>query len=160
MPASARVGLIADTHGTIDPRVHDALYGVEEIVHAGDIGGDAVLYELETIAPVTAARGNCDGDSLAGFDLPLTARTTVAGVRILVIHDIHDLGPIPSDVDVVVCGHSHHPSVALHGRVLVVNPGSATNPRLVPGPSVAVLEVGAHDEPRAYIVMLDEMSEA
>jgi hypothetical protein len=140
--------------------VHDALEGVDEIVHAGDIGGDAILYELETIAPVTAARGNCDGKSMAGFDLPFTARTTVAGVRILVIHDIHDLGPMPSDVDVVVCGHSHHPGIALHGRVLVVNPGSATNPRLVPGPSVALLDVGTDDEPRASIVMLDEMSGA
>ena len=33
------VGLISDTHGLIRPGVHDALEGVELILHAGDVGG-------------------------------------------------------------------------------------------------------------------------
>jgi hypothetical protein len=92
------------------------------IVHAGDIGADPVLlYELETIAPVTAVLGNCDA-GLPGFDLAAIARLRIADKTILVIHDLADLGPIPEDVDVVVRGHSHAPSVQWHGQVLIVTP--------------------------------------
>ena len=65
-------------------------------MHAGDIGADPdVLWELEAIAPVTAVLGNCDY-ALPGFELAGLARTTVAGVRILAIHDFADLGPMPA----------------------------------------------------------------
>lgn len=158
MSGPVLVGLISDTHGLVDPRVHEALCGVVAIIHAGDIGSDATLYELGVIAPVTAALGNCDGPALAAFDVQLQVRTKVAGVRILAIHDIHDLGPIPSDVDVVVHGHTHMPSIQYHGRVLVVNPGSASHPRLVPGPSVGILEIG-DGRLEARIVMLDDLAE-
>jgi putative phosphoesterase len=141
----------------VDPRIHDALDGVVEIVHAGDVCSDAILYELETIAPVTVALGNCDGEGVAGFGVPFVARTMVAGVRILVIHDISDLGDMPTEVDVVVCGHSHVPGIQYHGRVLVVNPGSATQPRLVPAPTVAILEIDDEARVSARIVRLDEL---
>ena len=36
------------------------LAGVELILHAGDVGGDAVLDELALIAPVRAVYGNTD----------------------------------------------------------------------------------------------------
>ncbi len=157
MPQPVLVGLISDTHGCVDPRVYEAFSGVVEIVHAGDICSDAILYELETIAPVTAALGNCDGAGVAGFGVPFVARTMVAGLRILAIHDFGDLGEIPADVDVVACGHSHLPRIQYHGRVLVVNPGSATQPRLVPAPSVAILEIDDEARVSARIVMLDEL---
>ncbi len=48
------IGLIADTHGYLDPRVPPALKGVDLILHAGDIGAEDVLAALERIAPVTA----------------------------------------------------------------------------------------------------------
>ena len=34
--------------------------GVELILHAGDVGGDEILDELELIAPVRAVYGNTD----------------------------------------------------------------------------------------------------
>ncbi len=37
------IGLIADTHGYLDPRVPPALKGVHLILHAGDIGAEGVL---------------------------------------------------------------------------------------------------------------------
>ena len=54
------IGLISDTHGLVRPEVHAALSGVELILHAGDVGGDAILAELQTIAPVLAVYGNTD----------------------------------------------------------------------------------------------------
>lgn len=156
-----RVGLIADTHGHLDPRVKTVF--AEEgplvaIVHAGDIGADRqLLWELETVAPVTAVLGNTD-HPLLGFDLAAIARTTVAGTRILVIHDLADLGPVPADVDVVVRGHSHVPSVQEHGEVLVVNPGSASQRRRMPSTSVAILELAEGRRPSARIVMLGDVA--
>jgi predicted phosphodiesterase len=54
------LGLISDTHGLIRPGVHSALTGVELILHAGDVGGTAILDELRLIAPVRAVFGNTD----------------------------------------------------------------------------------------------------
>ena len=157
-----RVGLISDTHGTLDSRVAVAFAQegpLAAIVHAGDIGASPdVLWELEAIAPVTAVLGNCD-IALPGFDLGAVARVTVAGTRILAIHDFADLGPIPADVDVVVRGHSHIPSVQWHGERLVVNPGSASQRRRAPSRSVAILELGEGRRPSARIVALDDFAE-
>lgn len=157
-----RVGLISDTHGHLDSRVLAAFADagpLVAIVHAGDIGSDpVVLWELEAVAPVTAVLGNCDFP-LPGFELSGLARITVAGVRILAIHDFGDLGPMPSDVDVVVRGHSHIPSVQEHGDVLVVNPGSASQRRRMPSRSVAILELPQDGRPAARIVMLDDVGE-
>ena len=38
-----------------------AFDGVDEILHAGDVGDEEVLAILETLAPVRAVRGNVDG---------------------------------------------------------------------------------------------------
>ena len=153
-----RVGLISDTHGGLDARVLSLFAGqgpLAAIVHAGDIGASpGILWELEAIAPVTAVLGNCD-HAMPGFDLASVARTTISGVRVLAIHDFRDLGGIPDDVDVVVCGHSHVPRVEYHGDVLVVNPGSASEPRRMWRRSVGILEIAAQKRSTARILMLD-----
>ena len=154
-----RVGLISDTHGWLDPRAIAALEREEPlaaVVHAGDIGASPqIIYELEAIATVTAVLGNCDA-AIPGFDLPSFASLTVSGRRIAVIHDLSDLGPIPDGVDVVVRGHSHIPGVQWHGRVLVVNPGSASQRRKQPSCTVAVLDIAEGGELSARIIDLDE----
>lgn len=139
MHAVARVGLISDTHGRLDPRAADALTGVDIILHAGDVCAEHVLMELEAIAPVLAVEGNCDAGTMSR--LPVKVVRDIAGVRILVIHDLTALGPIPEDVDVVVCGHTHRPREEWHGGVLVLNPGSASQRRSMPYRSVGRLDI-------------------
>ena len=155
-----RVGLISDTHGVLDVRVlaaFEAAGPLAAIVHAGDIGPTPqIVWELEALAPVTAVEGNCD-PHFPGLPLDIVALTTVAGVRILAVHDFTDLGPIPEGVDVVVRGHSHVPSVQQHGKVLVVNPGSASQRRRQPSRSVGILELVEGQPPAARIVILDEV---
>jgi putative phosphoesterase len=155
-----RVGLISDTHGWLDPRAVEALMReapLAAIVHAGDVGADPqVLWELEGIAPVTAVLGNCDS-GVPGWSVDGIARLTVAGKRILVVHDLADLGPIPGDVDVVVRGHSHTPGAQWHGDTFVVNPGSASQRRRQPSCTVGVLEIPAGGEAAELrIIALDE----
>jgi len=162
-PQQTRVGLISDTHGWLDPRARAALAAelpLAGIVHAGDIGNAVVIDELEMLAPpVTAVVGNCDFSSIPGLPRETVARVTVAGKVVLVIHDFTELGPIPEDVDVVVRGHSHEPSMQWRDGVLVVNPGSASQRRRHPSCSVGVLEIAGDGTLSARLIELDELGE-
>jgi putative phosphoesterase len=140
------IGLISDTHGMVRPRVHEALAGVELILHAGDVGDDAILDELETIAPVRAVYGNTDepGRRRLAESLDLV----LDGVRIHVSHG-HEVGsPTPAKLaeryaaDVIVYGHTHRQLVTRVGERLVVNPGAAGARRFNLQPSVALLRIG------------------
>jgi putative phosphoesterase len=139
------IGLISDTHGLLRASVHDALAGVSEIPHAGDVGGDEILDELALIAPVRAVYGNCDSPG----DPRLRPRLDhdVGGVRIHVSHG-HELGVPKPEVllrtyvaDVIVYGHTHRPLVVRADGRLVVNPGAAGPRRFDIVPSVARLTV-------------------
>jgi uncharacterized protein len=124
--AMLRIGLISDTHGLLRPAAVDFLQGCAHILHAGDIGGAAILDALATLAPVTAVRGNNDnGTDLA--DLPETARLQVGGLQLYMLHNLRELAvdPRAAGVDIVVSGHSHKPLVEQREGVLYVNPGSA-----------------------------------
>ena len=123
------IGLISDTHGLVRPEVHAALSGVELILHAGDVGGDEILVELQTIAPVLAVYGNTDapGNPL----LQDSVETEFDGVRVHVSHG-HEVGsPTPAKLlarysaDVIVYGHTHRPLVVQAQDRWVVNPGAA-----------------------------------
>jgi len=117
------IGLIADTHGYLDPRVPPALKGVELILHARDIGSEAVLATLARIAPVTAVAGNNDA-KLAQLGLPLRADMELEGVKLHLVHRLIDAAPGPG-TRIVVYGHSHKALVAEREGVLWVNPGAA-----------------------------------
>jgi putative phosphoesterase len=140
-----RIGLISDTHGLVRPDVHTALAGVELILHAGDVGGDEILDELATIAPVCAVYGNTDAPGHPrlsnGIDLELD------GVSIHVSHG-HEVGsPTPEKLlarysaNVIVYGHTHKPVVARAEGRLVVNPGAAGPRRFDLLPSLAILTI-------------------
>ncbi len=139
-----RVGVISDTHGSLPAAVHDVFAGVDRILHAGDIGNEDVITELETIAPVTAVSGNTDPAQI-GFTHPERASVAIGGVRFLVGHIYAELvrPGIPADVDVVVFGHTHVPRVEHNHGLLLLNPGSASRSRSGHGHTVAVVERAA-----------------
>lgn len=120
------IGVISDTHGLLRPEAVAAMRGVDQIIHAGDIGAPEVLSSLAEIAPVTAVRGNNDKGVRAGR-IPSTALFEAEGVSIYVLHDVSelDLDPAAAGVAVVISGHSHKPSEGVRGGVLFFNPGSA-----------------------------------
>jgi len=122
----ASVGVISDTHGLLRPEALAALEGADRIIHAGDVGGMEILRRLETVAPVTAVRGNMDWGAPTG-DLPATEVLEVGGVTFYVLHDLGDLdlSPQGAGFQVVVHGHTHLPERRRDGDVLYLNPGSA-----------------------------------
>lgn len=144
MASQHLIGLISDTHGLLRPDVHDALAGVELILHAGDVGGEDILHELRTIAPTLAVRGNTDAPA------PYLEREIIREIGGLSVHVSHghELGrPTPERLlarypqDVLVYGHTHKPFLLeWEGRV-VVNPGGAGQRRFDLEPSVARLRI-------------------
>lgn len=139
------IGLVSDTHGLVRAELHDALAGVELILHAGDVGGDDVLDELATIAPVQAVYGNTDAPGRPRLAQAIVRR--VDGLRIHVSHG-HELGsPTPARLlaaypaEVLVYGHTHQPLVTRVDDRLVVNPGAAGPRRFDLEPSVALLTI-------------------
>ena len=147
------VGLIADTHGLVRPGIAAAFAGVQRILHAGDVGGSAVLELLSAIAPVDAVFGNVDDPHDPALER--ARRVAIGGLTIHVSHG-HELGR-PSaelalaryaDADVVVFGHTHRSAIVrgADGR-LAVNPGAAGPRRFDLQPSVARLTIahGAAD---------------
>jgi len=158
MPSSAVhvVGLIADTHGLIRPGVHEALKGVELILHAGDVGGSQILDELRLIAPTRAVSGNTDspGDPTLADQIDLE----LGGVRIHVSHG-HEVGsPNPArlaqlyDADVIIYGHTHQHVVTTLGNQLFVNPGAAGPRRFKLSPSVARMVIA---KGKAEVTIID-----
>jgi uncharacterized protein len=143
------IGLISDTHGLVRPDVHTALAGVELILHAGDVGGDDILDELQLIAPVHAVYGNTDppGDPR----LTESIEIAIGGVRVHVSHG-HEVGsPTPAkllgryNADVIVYGHTHKQLLTSAGGRWVVNPGAAGPRRFDLMPSVARMTIRGRD---------------
>ncbi len=137
------IGVISDTHGLLRPAALAALRGVDRIVHAGDVGAPEVLRGLETIAPVTAVRGNNDHGPWAA-KLPLTDVLELNEVMLYVIHDVKelDVDPRVAGLAAVIAGHSHRPIAEERDGVLFFNPGSAGPRRFRLPISVGRLRVG------------------
>ena len=114
------------------------------ILHAGDVGRDAILDVLATIAPVYAVYGNTDAP---GPRLAAVVALDIGGLSVHVSHG-HEVGsPTPEKLlarysaDVIVYGHTHKPLVHRAGNRLVVNPGAAGPRRFHLQPTVARLSI-------------------
>lgn len=134
------LGIISDTHGLLRPEAINALQGVELIIHAGDIGKPEILDQLEKIAPAVAVRGNVD---YWANHLKMTEVVEVGDALLYVLHDLGtlDLDPKAAQMDAVIYGHSHQPSIESKHGVLYLNPGSAGPRRFDLPVSVALLHV-------------------
>jgi putative phosphoesterase len=134
------IGVISDTHGLLRPEAVTALGGCSLIIHAGDIGGPAILDRLGAIAPVAAVRGNTDSGEWA-MALPKTEVVEIAGLHIYVIHDLMeiDLDPAAAGFNAVICGHTHRPVIEDYRGTLLINPGSAGPRRFELPVSVALI---------------------
>jgi len=140
-----RVGLISDTHNMLRGQVFTVFRGVDLILHAGDVGDDDILDELETLAPVYAVRGNTD--PIDNPRLPASRALEISGVRVHVSHG-HEVGAKPITLmaaypgfDVIIYGHTHRELVTESEGILVINPGAAGARRFDLMPCVGILTV-------------------
>jgi uncharacterized protein len=144
-----RIGLISDSHGYLPGKVFDVFADVQVILHAGDIVGDHILDELESIAPVYAVSGNMDGSP--NKRRPQTFCGEFAGVKVCMTHG-HLIDPGDYNASalqlfageaprIIVHGHSHRAKHEKVGEVSIINPGAACKPRFRDVPSVAIIEI-------------------
>jgi putative phosphoesterase len=130
------IGIVSDTHGYFHPALVDDFEGVDQILHAGDVGDLGILDGLEAVAPVKAVWGNIDGPDIRRR-LPEHERFEIDGLDVWMTHIAGRPGrwqegmgeKLAADPpDVFVCGHSHilrvEPVETL-GGMLYVNPGAA-----------------------------------
>lgn len=156
-----RLGVIADTHGTLRKEVFEVFAGVDHILHGGDVGSRDVLVELEALAPVTAVYGNTDGFEVRQR-CPRVARLELDGLYITVTHGDQFGSPGPArlhrefpEADIIVYGHTHRPLLELVDKtVTVMNPGAAGPARFDLLPSVGIMELEVGLPPRARLVPL------
>ncbi|MGA3158797.1 MAG: metallophosphoesterase family protein [Steroidobacteraceae bacterium] len=149
-----RIGLISDTHGLLRASALEALRGSEHIIHGGDIGEASLLEALAALAPLTVVRGNNDSAPWAQ-SLPEEARLELAGIRVLVLHDLKMLSAESRrwQPQVMISGHSHQPAVREAEGVLYVNPGSAGPRRFRLPVTVAELLISG-EQVQAHIIAL------
>lgn len=151
--------MISDTHiptraKAIPGKVFKVFQDACLIIHAGDLTKLSVLDELEQMAPVVAVYGNMDTRDVKG-KLPVINSVDVYNFRIGVTHSLNfffrtrrikDVSEKQS-FNVFVSGHTHRPSLKYKEGMLLINPGSATNPLppFLTRPSVALLRITKKD---------------
>ncbi|MCE5229880.1 metallophosphoesterase [bacterium] len=152
-PSAYRIGVLSDTHGRLPAQVFKIFEGVQLILHAGDVGRDDLLTELEALAPTLAVSGNMDGPPLDNLR-PLVRQIETPAGRIAMTHGhlatapSYDHGRLAGRFaefkpDIVIFGHSHIPHLSRVGGVWLFNPGSAGHPRMGRQPSVGIITASA-----------------
>jgi uncharacterized protein len=145
------IAVISDTHMPKGKRrlpdaCYEQLLAAEAVIHAGDFSAASVLDELEALCPVVhAVRGNVDDRELWSR-LPESIEIEIERHKVAVIHDA---GPAKGrlarmrarfpEADAVIFGHSHLPLHEEEGGFRIFNPGSPTERRRAPRPSMGLL---------------------
>jgi putative phosphoesterase len=145
------IAVISDTHmpkgaRRLPSRCVELLGAATATIHAGDFSTVSAKREIEALCPVLhAVHGNVDEPDLRRA-LPETLEVELAGWTVAVVHDA---GPVPNrfarlqrrfpTADAVVFGHSHLPLHEEDGDFQIFNPGSPTERRRAPRPSMGLL---------------------
>jgi putative phosphoesterase len=142
-----KIGVIADTHNLIPNSVFDIFSGVNLIIHAGDIGNENIIIDLQTIAPVRAVFGNMDHyplvSSLRRLEVFTLEECTICLTHIIGAHKTFafELFKMNLKVDAVIHGHTHRAENLVFNNILFLNPGSASQPKSGSRGSVGILNI-------------------
>lgn len=145
-----QVGIVADTHGHLDPRIAAAIGGCTLIVHAGDVGAGVAEALAELGPDVVIVAGNNDPDDAPW---PQSRALVLPGGELVVIHGhqwparnrhrkLRQAFPLAR---AVVCGHSHRQVVDRDQAPWVLNPGAAGRTRTYGGPGYLLLDADPDD---------------
>lgn len=142
-----KILVISDTHGDIKRAVNlvNSIKGIDMIIHCGDNKRDAEkLAERFPDIEVIAVSGNCDMHMGVDFTIVDTEAGDIFvthGHDYGVTHNLSEIIEAAKDYDCkAMCfGHTHKPLCVEHDGVLIVNPGSLSEPRGGSEPSCAVI---------------------
>jgi len=132
-----RIGLLSDTHSSLNPRILDFFTVCDEIWHAGDIGNIETADKLAAFKPLKAVYGNIDGGELRKT-YPKNLIFSCEEIKVLMTH----IGGYPGRYEIetrklidkerpgiFISGHSHILKVMYDKKynLLHINPGAAGN---------------------------------
>lgn len=158
-----RIGIISDTHGNLTSvRQAIAVAGsVEMWLHAGDYCTDGNSLAEFTGLPVIASAGNCDGRSaLAKIDEFIESGNRkiwlTHGHRYGVKYGLTELiyWGKQFEANIIIYGHTHIPDITWQDNMMIINPGSAGEPRNRGQGTCGVLELSEGCRPQATILEL------
>jgi hypothetical protein len=145
------IAVISDTHmpkgrRALPEACVERIRAADALIHAGDFSAASVLAELRQLCPVVlGVHGNVDDAELRG-ELPEAMEVEVGGRTVAVLHDagsakgrLARLRARFPEADAVVFGHSHLPLHETDGGFQIFNPGSPTERRRAPRPSMGLL---------------------
>lgn len=111
--------------------------GDSVIIHAGDYTDPSVVAFLQQSQLFFGVYGNADSD-LVKTMLPERQQFTLGPYQVGLYHG-HGTGQTTAErafaafaddqVDIIVFGHSHQPSISTRNHIIMLNPGSATAKR-------------------------------
>ncbi len=156
-----RIVAVADTHlktWKIPEKLAKLMDDADAIIHAGDFDRYAVYRKFADYELVAVA-GNEDDDRIKE-ELPEVATLKVDGVKIGVTHrgnylnHFHDLGyrALELGVDLLVFGHLHRFVLERAKNVLLLCPGSPTQPRLSAASCAEIIVNGRKVDVKYHVV--------
>ena len=129
-----RIAVFSDTHGNLS-RLDAAMrriQPVQAVIHLGDFAADAIRIAAALGVPYHAVRGNCD----ATDDFPAEQVVRREKAALLLTHGNRygSAWTLAQEANQRHCqaalfGHSHIPLLRNEGGVLLINPGSLSQPR-------------------------------
>lgn len=130
-----RIGILSDTHSYWDDKYLIHFADCDEIWHAGDIGSNIIIEQLESFKPVRAVYGNIDGGIMRKL-YKEKLRFRIEDCEVVMKH----IGGYPGRYDasireeiysqppqLFISGHSHILKVIYDKKIdcLHINPGAA-----------------------------------
>jgi uncharacterized protein len=151
---------MSDTHFrkgfSLESEVLEHLRDSDAVIHCGDFVSIEFYNFLISSGKLIGVRGN--NDHLLRDLLPEEQRVNLEGYRIAVTHghlvpegSIHYRYP---DADIIIYGHSHHPSIERFEGKLILSPGSLTANRYVDYNSFMTINLVRGTVPEPGIVKL------
>lgn len=155
-----RIGIVSDTHGSLNSAIADFIRQCDIALHAGDIMGSSSLAALQPrLGHTLAVKGNNDAhsswneeDHALLDEIPDLLELNLPGGKLVMEHSHrfwhHDtekthqaLRKAHADAQLIVYGHTHIRAIDDSQQPALVNPGAAGAVRVHDGPSCLELNV-------------------
>jgi putative phosphoesterase len=152
-----KIIVLSDTHmpkraRNLPHQLINELKSADLAIHAGDWSSIEVFKEISRYVRAEGVFGNVDTEEIEHL-FPEKLILKLKGFSIGVVHG-HGKGKttekraldafVNDNVDCIIFGHSHIPSLKDKDGILLFNPGSPTDKRRQPTYSYGILTIGSH----------------
>ena len=145
-----RILVISDTHRKLNRAVelvHDFSKRIDAVIHLGDNTEDVDFIRRNYRMPVFVVAGNCDYGSSAphenvvSFEEKKIYFTHGRAFNVRYNADLVKERAESLGADVCLFGHTHVPFIEIQKNIIVMNPGSLSEPRGGSKPSYGIIKI-------------------